>query len=45
MKWFELDVSWMTIWAFEKLGLAWDVVRPKPKVIEHPPAEEPRAAV
>jgi stearoyl-CoA desaturase (delta-9 desaturase) len=44
MRWFELDVSWITIWTFEKLGLAWDVVRPKAKVIEHPTAEETKAA-
>lgn len=24
--WYELDVSWITIWIWQKLGLAWDVV-------------------
>jgi stearoyl-CoA desaturase (delta-9 desaturase) len=28
-KWWELDVSWLTILAFEKLGLVTDVVRPR----------------
>jgi stearoyl-CoA desaturase (delta-9 desaturase) len=29
MRWFELDWSWATIWALEKVGLAWNVVRPR----------------
>jgi sn-1 stearoyl-lipid 9-desaturase len=28
MAWWELDVTWMTIWALEKVGLATEVVRP-----------------
>ncbi len=33
MRWFEFDMTWWTIWIMEKLGLAWDVVRPvKPGV-------------
>lgn len=28
-KWWEIDVTWLTIWSMEKLGLAKDVVRPK----------------
>jgi len=27
--WWEVDVTWMTIWVLEKLGLATDVVRPR----------------
>ncbi|MBY0521763.1 MAG: fatty acid desaturase [Gemmataceae bacterium] len=30
-RWWELDVSYLTIWALERTGLVWDVVRPKPK--------------
>ncbi len=30
-KWWEFDLSFVTIWVLEKLGLAWDVVRPKPR--------------
>lgn len=29
MKWYELDPTWWTIWAMEKVGLAKEVVRPK----------------
>jgi sn-1 stearoyl-lipid 9-desaturase len=28
MAWWEIDVTWMTIWVFEKLGLAREVIRP-----------------
>lgn len=28
-KWWELDVSWITILAFEKMGLVFDVIRPR----------------
>jgi fatty-acid desaturase len=30
MRWFELDVSYMTIWLWERVGLAWNVVKPRP---------------
>ena len=30
MKWWELDVSFLTIRVWEMFGLAWDVVRPRP---------------
>lgn len=46
-RWWELDVSFITIWALEKLGLAWDVVRPKPRSevrVEAPSAEPPPPA-
>jgi fatty-acid desaturase len=34
-RWWELDITYCTIWLMEKLGLAWDVVRMKdmPKVV------------
>jgi fatty-acid desaturase len=42
-RWWELDVSYRTIWLLERLGLTWDVVRPgHRRSIERP--DEPRAA-
>ncbi len=29
MRWWELDVSYLTILALERVGLAWDVIRPR----------------
>jgi fatty-acid desaturase len=37
MRWWELDVSWMTIWVWERMGLAWDVVRPAKRQPDAPP--------
>jgi stearoyl-CoA desaturase (delta-9 desaturase) len=31
MRWWELDVSYLTIRCWEKLGLAWNVVHPRPE--------------
>jgi stearoyl-CoA desaturase (Delta-9 desaturase) len=31
MRWYELDPSWAIIWAMEKLGLVWNVVRISPE--------------
>jgi stearoyl-CoA desaturase (delta-9 desaturase) len=49
VRWWELDVSFLTIWVLEKLGLVWDVVRPKPQAEitpgeATPPATEKRNA-
>ncbi len=30
MRWWEFDVSYVTIWFLAKMGLAWDVVKPRP---------------
>jgi fatty-acid desaturase len=30
-RWWELDLTWMAIWTLEKLGLATEVVRPRPE--------------
>jgi len=30
MRWWELDWSWATIWMMERVGLVWNVVRPRP---------------
>lgn len=43
MRWWELDVSYLTILLLARLGLAWDVVKPSQRRwIEQP--DEPRAA-
>ena len=39
-RWFELDVSYLTIRAWELVGLAWDVV--KPRLVRSD--DQPRAA-
>jgi stearoyl-CoA desaturase (delta-9 desaturase) len=39
MRWFELDVSYMTIRFLSLFGLTWDIVKPKPLVVENPDAE------
>ena len=33
-RWWEIDVTYMTICAWEKLGLAWDVMRPSVPLLE-----------
>jgi stearoyl-CoA desaturase (delta-9 desaturase) len=38
-KWWELDVSFLTIRALEAVGLAWDVVRPRGRRALDPPAK------
>jgi fatty-acid desaturase len=38
MRWWELDVSYLTILALERVGLAWDVVRPRRGEVR-PPSE------
>ncbi|MEM9066505.1 MAG: acyl-CoA desaturase [Planctomycetota bacterium] len=30
LRWWEIDGSWMLIWAMSKVGLAWDIKRPSP---------------
>lgn len=37
-RWWELDVTWLTIRALEKVGLAWDVVRPSAKLTKTSPS-------
>lgn len=32
-RWWEFDLAWITIWMFEKVGLAWDVKRPRIKTM------------
>jgi stearoyl-CoA desaturase (delta-9 desaturase) len=42
-RWWEFDVSYLTIRAFERVGLAWDIVKPHgQRTIDHP--ESPRRA-
>jgi fatty-acid desaturase len=44
MRWWELDVSFLTIRTLEAVGLAWDVVRPKPLTASRQPeADDPPA--
>ncbi len=43
-RWWELDVSYLTIRAFEAIGLATDVVRPKTPTATPAPQEERRPA-
>jgi stearoyl-CoA desaturase (delta-9 desaturase) len=38
-RWFELDVSYLTIRAWEMVGLSWNVVKPRTDRIETPPRE------
>ena len=44
MRWWELDVSYLTILLLSRVGLAWDIVRPAPRVPSDR-SEEARAAV
>lgn len=44
MRWWELDVSWMTIWAMERCGLVWNVVRPMKRTPGQPLPEEKAVA-
>jgi stearoyl-CoA desaturase (delta-9 desaturase) len=39
LRWWELDVSYLTIRALACVGLAWDVVKPRRTLNELPPAE------
>jgi stearoyl-CoA desaturase (delta-9 desaturase) len=41
-RWWEFDVSWLTILAFEKLGLVSDVVRPQAWKSKESPSRKPR---
>ena len=43
MRWWELDVSYLTILLLSRVGLAWDVVKPGPRPLLEQ-TEEPRAA-
>jgi stearoyl-CoA desaturase (delta-9 desaturase) len=43
-RWFELDVSYLTIRALQKAGLAWDVAEPKLTRGVHSPSEKRPAA-
>ena len=36
-KWWEIDVTWITVWALEKAGLATNVVRPSRRLVEAKP--------
>ena len=38
-RWWEIDLTYRTIWLMEKVGLAWGVVRPRAKVAGELPAE------
>ena len=29
-RWWEIDLTWVPVWLLEKLGLARDVIRPRP---------------
>ncbi|MFL5242889.1 MAG: acyl-CoA desaturase [Gemmataceae bacterium] len=45
MRWWEVDVSYLTVLLFERIGLVWDVVRPKPcRPVEEQQPAGPRAA-
>ena len=39
-KWWEIDVTWISIWALQKLGLAWDVVPVNRKTAARQSAKE-----
>ena len=39
-KWWELDVTWITIWLLNKIGLAWDVVPINQRLAERQTAKE-----
>jgi stearoyl-CoA desaturase (delta-9 desaturase) len=39
--WWELDITWLTIRLLERAGLAWDVVRPSPHLVELKAADQP----
>jgi stearoyl-CoA desaturase (delta-9 desaturase) len=43
MRWWELDVSYLSILLLERVGLAWDVVKPGQRHPSEQP-DEPRAA-
>ncbi|MBM4069025.1 MAG: acyl-CoA desaturase [Planctomycetes bacterium] len=34
-RWFEFDVTYITIWILQKIGLAWDVIKPSPRLHLH----------
>jgi fatty-acid desaturase len=44
MRWWELDVSYLTIRSFALVGLAWDVIKPGRQRSTEPPEERRRAA-
>ncbi len=44
VRWFELDVSYLTIRLLSLVGLAWDIVKPR-KIVEKPGDDDSRAAV
>jgi fatty-acid desaturase len=39
-KWWELDVTWITIWALKQVGLAWDIVAVNRKMAQRQTAKE-----
>jgi len=39
-RWWELDVTWITIWLMKKFGLAWDIVPVNRKMIERQTVKE-----
>jgi stearoyl-CoA desaturase (delta-9 desaturase) len=39
-RWWELDVTWITIWAMKQVGLAWDIVPINRKMAERQMAKE-----
>jgi stearoyl-CoA desaturase (delta-9 desaturase) len=43
-RWWELDVSFLTIRVLQRLGLAWDVVTHRKRAAQEPPAERRTAA-
>jgi stearoyl-CoA desaturase (delta-9 desaturase) len=44
MRWWELDVSYLTIRLWEKVGLAWSVVKPRPAQKDEAPEDGQAAA-